>query len=291
MVNDPGELLSDLPDRITFCKLSASANDFIVIDNREGRYSDAAGELARRMCTRRYSVGADGLILIENSNKASIRVRFYNPDGGEFNTCGNGSRCAARFALLSVITSRRMTLETNIGVIDAEVVGNFVKVQFVPPSEVRLHYTIRVDGKPVTGHFVRLGDPHFVLYAKDIRSHPIVAWARKIRYNEGFGTKGTNVHFIEPVSRQSFRIRSYERGIEDETLACGSGCISSAIATYSSKQSDPPVTFEPQSGIPLTVHFPGEGYQTGLYLEGDARLIYWGQLTKEALLGFPVPQS
>jgi diaminopimelate epimerase len=287
-VNAPNELLSGLPDKITFCKLSASANDFIVLDNRESIFNDVAPELARRLCARRYSVGADGLILVENSNKASVRVRFFNPDGEEFNTCGNGGRCAARFALLSVISGRKLTLETNVGVIDADVLGSAVKLKFVDPQLIRLNLPIQVDSKQMVGHFVQLGDPHFVLYVKDIRRHPIVPLARKIRNNEAFSPHGTNVHFIEPITRQSFRIRSYERGIEDETLACGSGCVSAAVATHSSQQSDPPVTFEPQSSIPLVVHFHAQGMYRDLYLEGDARLIYWGQLTREALIGFPL---
>src|SRR5262245_16456147 len=128
------ELPQTFPDRILFSKFSASANDFIVIDNRTSSFSEAASALAQRLCARRFSIGADGLILIENSNKASVRVRYFNPDGSEFSTCGNGGRCAARFSHLSVITGRKLTMETSAGVIDAEVIGNSVKLKFVGPS-------------------------------------------------------------------------------------------------------------------------------------------------------------
>lgn len=281
------ETITQLPDRIQFSKFSASANDFIVLDNRSGQFTHCASLLAKRLCSRRYSIGADGLILIENSNKASFRVRFINPDGIQFNTCGNGGRCAARYALLSVIAGRKMNLETNIGVIDAEVVGSSVKIRFVTPSRFTLNVPIILEGKVIKGHFVRLGDPHFLLYVTDIRKHKIIPLARKIRYHERFKPEGVNVHFIEPLNRHYVKIRSYERGVEDETLACGSGCISAAIATYATKQTMPPITFEPQSGIPLIVHFPEESNFQDLYLEGDARLIYRGELTKESLLGFP----
>lgn len=285
---DPAEVLQRLPDRILFSKFSASANDFIVLDNRPGIYSEAASLLAQRLCARRYSIGADGLILIETSNKASVRVRFFNPDGGEFSTCGNGGRCAARFAHLSVITGRRMTIETNAGVIDAEVVGNSVRLRFVGPSRVQLYAPVEINNRVIKGHVVRLGDPHFVLFATNLRKHPIVPFARKIRHHEAFAPEGTNVHFLEPVSRNSVKIRSYERGVENETLACGSGCVSAAISLHSTGQADPPITFEPQSGIPLIVHFQKDGNYQDVYLEGDARLVYRGELTKEALFGFPV---
>ena len=285
---DPVDTLQRLPDRILFSKFSASANDFIILDNRPGIYSEAAPLLAQRLCARRYSIGADGLILIESSNKASVRVRFFNPDGGEFSTCGNGGRCAARFAHLSVITGRRMNIETNAGVIDAEVVGNSVRLQFVAPSRVQLYAPVEIYHRTIKGHIVRLGDPHYLLFATNLRKHPIVPFARKIRHHEAFAPEGTNVHFLEPLSRNSVKIRSYERGVENETLACGSGCVSAAISLHATGQADPPITFEPQSGIPLIVHFQkGADYQE-IYLEGDARLVYRGELTKEALFGFPV---
>ncbi len=281
------ETITQLPERIQFSKFSASANDFIVLDNRNGGFTNSASLLAKRLCSRRYSVGADGLILIENSNKASFRVRFINPDGLQFNTCGNGGRAAARYAFLSVIAGRKMNLETNIGVIDAEVVGSSVKIRFVTPSRFTLNVPLIMNGRELKGHFVRLGDPHFIVYVKDIRTHKIVPLARKIRYHERFRPEGANVHFIEPVDRHYIKIRSYERGVEDETLACGSGCISAAIASYATKQATPPITFEPQSGIPLIVHFPEDSNFQDLYLEGDARLVYRGELTKESLVGFP----
>lgn len=287
-MSDSQEVLQRLPDRILFSKFSGSANDFIVIDNRTGVFSEAAPELAQRICARRYSIGADGLILIENSNKASVRVRFFNPDGGEFSTCGNGSRCAARFAHLSVITGRRMSIETNAGVIDAEVVGLSVRIKFVGPQRIQLYAPIEMSGRTIKGHIVRLGDPHFVLFASNIRKHPIVPFARKVRYHEAFAPEGTNVHFIEPVSRNVVKIRSYERGVENETLACGSGCVSAAITLHSTGLADPPITFEPQSGIPVIIQFQRNGNYQDIFLEGDARLVYRGELTKEALFGFPV---
>lgn len=275
------------PEKISFSKLSASGNDFIVIDNRKGIFSETAGELATRVCARRYSVGADGLILVQNSERASIRVRYFNPDGSEFETCGNGGRSAVRFAYLSGMCDSKMTIETNVGIIDAEVAGDMVKLKFVGPSEVRLNQKLVVHGKEMIGHYVKLGDPHFVIYPNEFPTGTIVPLAREIRYHETLAPGGANVHFIDVLSRQKLRIRTYEKGVEDETLACGSGCISASIATFLQKQTDPPITFEPYSGIPVKVHFqPGGDFQD-LYLEGDARLIYHGELSSEAWTGFP----
>lgn len=277
-----------VPDKVPFSKLSGSGNDFAVLDNRDGTLSHAAGWLAQRICARRYSVGADGLILIENSATASFRVRFFNPDGREFNTCGNGGRCAVRYVFLSGFVERKMTMETNIGIVDAEVTGTSVKLKLLGPKEIRLNVPITIDGKEIIGHFVQMGDPHFVVRTEELRQQSFVPLARRISHHEAFGQPGANVHFIEIPSRNQINIRSYERGVEDETLACGSGCTATAVATFSSGHCDPPVQFLPQSGIPLTVHFNPENKFQDLYLEGDARLIYRGELIKEALLGFPV---
>jgi diaminopimelate epimerase len=290
-VNPAGEQISSLPEKIPFWKFSASANDFIVLDNREERYSAPAGWLAQRATARRYSAGADGLILIENSKKADIRIRFFNPDGNEFNTCGNGGRCAARFCSLILRMGAKFTMETNIGVVDAIIENTSVKLKFVPPSEIRLNVSLQLDNQEIRGHVVRVGDPHFITHTKNIREIPFVQLARTIRHHPDLAPDGANVHFIEPVSRTLLKIRSFERGVEDETLACGSGCISAATSTYLNHETDPPVRFEPQSGIPVEVHFDPAGKFQDLYLLGDARFIYSGELTKEALSGFPLAQK
>jgi diaminopimelate epimerase len=289
-MNNPMDVFP-LPDTIPISKLSGSGNDFVVIDNRSGTYSKPANFLARRLCARRYSAGADGLILIENSTQASFRVRFFNPDGNEFNTCGNGGRCAVRYVFLNGIADRRMTMETNIGVVDAEVIGASVRLKLLGPKEIRLRVPLVLDGHEFTGHLIQMGDPHYVVITENLREQPFVPLARRLSHHEALGPDGANVHFIEVPTRNNIRIRSYERGVEDETLACGSGCTATAIAMFRSGLCDPPIDFLPQSGIPLTVHFnPANNFQD-LHLEGDARLIYRGELTREALTGFFVPDE
>lgn len=280
--------LESLPDSLPFAKLSASANDFIVLDNRDHSLEDVIPAISRRICARRYSIGADGVILVEHSNRATVRIRYFNPDGNEFNTCGNGGRCAARYTNLFIRPDQNISIETNVGIIKADVVESTVKLQFVAPTDIRLNVKVNLDGKTYRGHIVQLGDPHFVIPFENIRDIDFVSLARKLRRHESLGPDGANVHFIEQKSRNRIKIRSFERGVEDETYACGSGCVSSAVSTFKEGITDPPVTFEPYSGIPVTVHFDATAALDGeIYLEGDARLVYHGQLTKEALFGFP----
>jgi diaminopimelate epimerase len=279
--------LESLPDAIPFAKLSASANDFIVLDNREESFSSVASLIAQRVCARRYSIGADGLILVENSKQATVRIRYINPDGEEFNTCGNGGRCAARYTHLFVKPDQHITMETNIGVVKAQIVNRSVHLQLVKPTEIRLNLELPLEGKIYRGHYVQVGDPHFVVPFENIRNIDFVPLARKLRHHEDLDPDGANVHFIEPIDRNRIKIRSFERGVENETLACGSGCVSSAVSTFREGKNDPPVTFEPQSGIPVSVHFQASEDLGEIFLEGDARLVYRGEFTREALFGFP----
>jgi diaminopimelate epimerase len=279
--------LETLDEPIPFAKLSASANDFIVIDNRDRSYSASASLLAKRLCMRRYSAGADGLILVEKSDRATVRIRYINPDGEEFNTCGNGGRAAARYTHLFVKDDRNITMETNIGVVKAEILDKAVRLQLMKPTEIRLNQEIRMGGEVFKGHYVQVGDPHFCVPYKNIRQIDFVTLARKLRHHEALQPDGANVHFFEQTARDQMKIRSFERGVENETLACGSGCVSTAISTFRDGKSRPPVTFEPQSGIPVSVHFEPADDPGEIYLQGDARLVYRGEATMEALFGFP----
>jgi diaminopimelate epimerase len=279
--------LKDFPERIRFAKLSASANDFIVLDHNTNFSLDVVSAVARRVCPRRYSIGADGVILVGSSDCATARIRYFNPDGKEFNTCGNGGRAAARYIHLFVQQDRQIRMETNIGIVKAEVIDRSVKLQLVNPSEIRLHLELSLEGKTYHGHFVQVGDPHFVVPFQNIRNIDFVTLARKLRHHPGLGPEGANVHFVEQTDRDYMKIRSFERGVENETLACGSGCVSSAVSTFRDGKTEPPVRFEPQSGIPLSVHFQASQDLGEIYLEGDARLVYTGEFTKEALFGFP----
>ncbi|EDP75627.1 diaminopimelate epimerase [Hydrogenivirga sp. 128-5-R1-1] len=225
-----------------FAKLQGSGNDFILIDNRDGKVYRKIEELGvclkefiLKLCEPHRGVGADGLILIEEpeDNANDFRWQFFNSDGSEAEMCGNGSRCAVRFCYDLGIVDDRVSFETLAGVIRAEVLegGKRVKVQLTPPSEP-LEKTLRVEGTDLEGVFINTGVPHFVVPVKDIDKVDVKKLGRAIRFHEEFQPKGTNVNFIEAVAEDTIKIRTYERGVESETLACGTGATAGAIVAY-----------------------------------------------------------
>jgi len=285
------------PKPIPFMKLSGSGNDFILIDNREGIVaSKRASALAAKVCTHRMSVGGDGLILIERSRRADFRWRLFNADGSEAEFSGNGARCAARFAHLKRIAGRRMRFETLAGLIEAEMVSSSgqsrrggrpaveeVKVRFPDPKNLRLNIPVTIDGTTREAHFLDTGVPHCVYFVDDPAKIEVVAIGRPTRYHPLFQPAGTNVNFVSVADPHTIWIRTYERGVEDETLACGTGSIAAALLAGLVAKAESPVTLIPQSGLKLTVHFTREGGSfTGVYLQGDARAVYEGKMSAEA---------
>jgi diaminopimelate epimerase len=272
-------------------KLSGSGNDFILVDNRKKVVDPkTAGALAAKVCAHRLSVGGDGLILIEPSRKADFRWRLYNADGSEAEFSGNGARCAARFAYLKGIAPRKMRFETLAGLIEAEMVAEaagrkpeVVKVRFPDPTGLKLHLRVPVGGTERDAHFLDTGVPHCVYLVNDPDQVDVVGIGRPTRYHELFQPAGTNVNFIKVLDPHRIRIRTYERGVEDETLACGTGSIASALIASRLAKVESPVTLIPQSGLTLTVHFRTEGDRfIDVYLQGDARAVYEGRILPDA---------
>lgn len=280
---------------IPFMKLSGSGNDFILIDNRRWVVEPRrASALAAKVCAHRLSVGGDGLILIERSRRADFRWRLFNADGSEAAFSGNGARCAARFAYLKRIAPRRMRFETPAGIVEAELVPDAkraltaVKVRFPDPTGLRLHLKVQLE-RPSGGtdtyeaHFLDTGVPHCVYFVDDPDRVDVVGIGRPTRYHPVFQPAGANVNFIKVLDPHRIRIRTYERGVEDETLACGTGSIAAALIASRVAKVESPVTLIPQSGLELTVHFRscGEAF-ADVYLEGDARAVSEGQILPEA---------
>ena len=211
-------------ESLQFLKMSASANDFIIFDNREGRvdrlFPDTP-DFVRKVCRRRHSVGADGLILIEKSATVDFAWRFYNADGSVAEMCGNGGRCAARFAYLKGIAGERMAFATLAGTMKAEVhADGTVKLQLTAPQDLRLDYPIHLDDKELFVSSVNTGVPHAILLTDHVDGAPVEKLGRPIRRHKMF-PKGTNVDFVEIVDRENVRIRTYERGVEGETTHAG----------------------------------------------------------------------
>ena len=268
--------------------MAGGGNDFVVIDNRNGRIEDPT-ELTRRICTRRLSVGADGLILIENSVRANVRMRYYNADGslGEF--CGNGTRCAARFSLLSVIAGRKMTIETDAGIVQAEVGDQgLVTISLPSPQAFRAQRPVQIGGTTIHGSSITVGVPHYVIFLNgDLWQQDIEPLGRAIRNHPELQPAGTNVNFVVVRDSHSIEVRTYERGVEAETLSCGSGVVSSAAVSLLFGKVQSPVSVLTRSGITLEVSMRNEGGDLrDVRLKGDARLIYRASLTPETVDGF-----
>lgn len=267
---------------LEFFKMNASGNDFIVIDNRDGKvyegFEDVKGFVSK-VCRPHHSVGADGVILIEESKKLDFRWRFFNTDGSEADMCGNGGRCAARFAFVKGIAGTEMGFETGAGVIKARVTGSMVKLQLTSPTGLKLDYPIGLEDKEIFISSVNTGVPHAVLLVDDIDHVPVEELGRTVRYHKAFGAKGTNVDFVKIMDRENVKMRTYERGVEGETYACGTGAVAVGVILKEKGLLSSPANILTKGGEVLKVHINGE-----VYLEGETRITFAGVLHEEALL-------
>ncbi|MBF0510484.1 MAG: diaminopimelate epimerase [Deltaproteobacteria bacterium] len=272
-------------DNLEFYKMSGSGNDFILIDNRSGIIgSHLAPGLAQAVCRRGVSVGADGLILIETSAGADFKWDFLNSDGSRAEMCGNGGRCAARFAVLKGIAGSRLTFETLAGLIQAEVNGGQVTLTLPPSGAARLDFLVATTSGMLTVSFVNTGVPHAIILVSDINAAIVKETGREIRFHQDFAPAGTNVNFVSVQDPHHIRVRTYERGVEDETLACGTGSTASALITGLKGLVKSPVEVTTTGGEILTVHFSNDGSTvTDLKLTGSARVVYLGKFTRETV--------
>ena len=270
---------------ILFTKLSGSGNDFIFIDNRDGAYdADKMIDFVRKVCRRGLSVGADGVMFIEPSDVADFKWRFFNADGSEAEMCGNGGRCAVRFAREKGIGNSPVSFETIAGVIDGTIEGSRVKLRMTQPFGYRAGVALALDGGPdVAIDYLNTGVPHAVQFVDNVEQVEVCEVGRQIRYHETFAPAGANANFCQVTGPKSIRLRTYERGVEGETLACGTGAVAAAILAASRGRVSAPVDVLVQGGETLTIHFSGAGDGVAdVYMEGDTRLVYQGEMTGEA---------
>lgn len=273
-------------DELEFWKMAGSGNDFMVIDNRDGKIpEEKMGELVSRLCRRRESVGADGVIFIVPSDEYDFAWRFFNADGGEAEMCGNGARCVARFAYLNGIAGTRMTFGTIAGPIIAQVLDREVRVRMPLPHSLRQDLDLDMGEGWLSADFINTGVPHVVVRVEELQSHPVVQEGRKIRWHPLFSPGGTNADFIVIEDPHHIHMRTYERGVEDETLACGTGAIASALTAAVRGLVRSPVEVKTKGGEILTIHFNGQKEKFHeVWLEGSTSIIYKAQLHKEAIL-------
>jgi diaminopimelate epimerase len=271
---------------VDFWKMNGSGNDFILIDNRTGEIRDEEmAHLVKQICRRRVSVGADGVIFVIPSDECDFGWRFFNADGGEVEMCGNGGRCVSRFAFLKRITGSEMTFETLAGPVSAEVRGRMVKVLMPKPGPVRMDLDLAVMSGWTHCDFVNTGVPHVVVGVEDLENHPVVDQGRTLRYHERFSPEGTNADFMARRGPDRLAVRTYERGVEDETLACGTGAIAAALTALKRNMVSAPVSIETRGGEVLKIHVQkGPDGLDAVWLEGNTAIAYQGVLHEEALL-------
>jgi diaminopimelate epimerase len=273
-----------MKEQIEFYKMTGGGNDFILIDNREGQLDvGALRPVIPQLCRRKFSVGADGLIILEASQKADFRWHFFNADGSEAEMCGNGGRCAARLAHVLGMAPADLSFETAAGLIRAQVKGSVVKLLLPPPSDMRLGLALPIGEEEINVDFINTGVPHTVIFAPDLQEADVVGVGRQIRHHQAFQPAGTNVDFIR-VENSSVEIRTYERGVEDETLACGTGAVAAALIAGLRGLTTSPTTVITRSGEPLTIYYEGSNKIKEVFLEGEVRMIYHGWLEEDALL-------
>ena len=264
---------------VLFTKMSGTGNDFIVVDNRKGAVS-AGPSAAKKWCDRKHSIGGDGLLLLEKSKKADFRMRILNSDGSEAEMCGNGIRCIAKFAEAKKIAGKKHRIETLAGIIDADVKGDVVKARMIEPRDLKLGISIDLGGQAMPLNFVNTGVPHTVTIVEELEKIDVPATGRAIRTHRHFAPRGTNANFIKFDGPNSIRIRTYERGVEDETLACGTGSTAGALVAAAVKNLKSPVSVTTEGGGKLKIYFKRDGDRFhDVYLEGSIQKCFEGSVT------------
>jgi len=264
---------------LRFTKMNGAGNDFVLIDNRAGNVHLNRDQIAT-LCNRHRGIGADGILLLEKpSNRADFRMRYFNADGGEAEMCGNGARCFARFANKVAGAQDKISFETLAGVISAQLNGDLVTLQMTEPTDLRLNVKLPVGGRNRTVNFVNSGVPHVVIPVSRIDDVDVRREGAPIRYHEMFSPKGANVNFIEKRGDWKIAVRTYERGVENETLACGTGVVASAIIFAASENINGPVGVLVRGGDELQVGFEKTEMQfRNVTLTGPADFIFEGTI-------------
>ena len=264
---------------LRFTKMNGAGNDFIMIDNRAGDVRLQPEQIVR-ICDRHRGVGADGILLLEKgSNGADFRMRYYNRDGGEAEMCGNGARCFARFATKIAGAPEKISFQTPAGLIRGELRGQLVTLQMTDPKDLRLGIEITANGAKERGHFINSGVPHVVVPVSKVDDVDVRRRGEAIRRHEMFSPAGANVNFIEKRSAQKILLRTYERGVEDETLACGTGVVASALIFAATEKVVGPISITVRSGSELSVGFKRAGDQfTNVTLTGPAEFAFEGTI-------------
>jgi diaminopimelate epimerase len=264
---------------LEFTKMNGAGNDFVLIDNRDHRISLTPEQVAH-LCHRQRGIGADGLMLLvpNTTGAADWSWDFYNSDGSRAEMCGNGARCFARYIQRLLGAGEQISFETVAGVITARFQGERVTVNLTTPKDLRLDMDVPLKSGMARAHSLNTGVPHAVLFVPDADQAMVQDLGREIRFHPVFAPKGTNVNFVQVLGPNSIRVRTYERGVEGETLACGTGVTASALISARVRRFTSPVQVRVQGGDLLEVSWrdAGEGF-TEVNLTGPADFVFTGR--------------
>ena len=265
--------------KISFTKMHGAGNDFVLIDDRAETFPVHDHILLAMLATPRTGVACEGVILVQKSAVADFRMVFFNPDGTEADLCGNGARCVAAFAReIGVVTSPAMTFETRAGLVDAEVSPNgAVKVWMPEPKNRRYGLQVKVGDTFVAGDYVEAGVPHFIVPCESVASVDVEGLGRALRLSDAFAPNGTNVDFVQFLPAHKAIIRTYERGVEAESGACGTGAVATAVVAVETKKMSLPVHIRTSQGYTLTVDGDWRHAKaTGFTLTGPVKKVFDG---------------
>ncbi len=264
---------------LRFTKMNGAGNDFILIDNRAGDIRLDRSQIAR-LCDRHRGIGADGVLLLEKpSNRADFRMRYFNADGGEAEMCGNGARCFARFANKIAGAQKKISFETPAGVIVADLVNDLVTLKMTEPTDMRINMKLPVADENKTVHFINSGVPHVVIPVSRVDDVDVRREGSAVRYHKMFSPNGANVNFIEKRGPNKIAVRTYERGVEDETLACGTGVVASALIFAIIEKANGSITVIARGGDELQVGFEKNDNQfCNVTLTGPAEFVFEGSI-------------
>jgi diaminopimelate epimerase len=269
-----------------FYKLQASGNDFVLIDNLSLKFTTKElKRMAKKYCLRKIGIGADGLLVVEPSSIGDFKMRIFNSDGSEPEMCGNGARCMVLWASYKKIIEMQTSFETKAGIIEARIKRKNaqaqVSIRMTDPVDLKLNIPIILGKRKIKISYINTGVPHTVIFVEGVEKISVQEIGRRIRFHKMFLPQGTNVNFVEILKENLIKIRTYERGVEEETLACGTGTVASAIIAtkfLGNPDNKVKVNVLTKSGEKLKVYFYQNEIITDVWLEGKASLVYEGEV-------------
>jgi diaminopimelate epimerase len=263
--------------KLRFTKATGVGNDFVILDNRGGLLNGLERKIAVTLCDRHYGVGADGILLLHKSTRADFGMEYYNADGSHGGMCGNGGRCLAMYAYQQGVVGSSMRFEALDYIYRASVTEGKVRLFMKAPSGLREGIIVDVAGTGIQGDFIDTGAPHFVVLCKSLDGLDVTGVGRTLRHDPEFQPDGTNVDFVEVCGEQELSVRTYERGVEAETLACGTGSVAATVVARARRGVRTPVTVTVRSGESVLVDIPRSGDAgEDVWLEGKARMLFTG---------------